>query len=153
MSESQQSQQQAQNGSGTPPPPTTRTVVVTASPPLIPDETENAYCLTRRGVFDTIIALILVGGIIYFVVQYRRGSPMFTGLSGMFGSTGYGNRMGTGTGMGMGSSMRTGTSGFGTGARSGFGTGMGTGFGTSGFGQQMNRMGNQLAGAMKKLFN
>lgn len=118
-------------------PRTTRTVVVTTRPPLIPEEDSNALCLTRRNIFDAIIAIVIVGIIIYFVVQWRRGSRLQTGLTGMFNNAGRGfgqqfNRLGTGT------------SGFGTGT-SGFGSR------TSGFGQQMNRMGNQIAGAIKKL--
>ena len=104
-----------------PPPPTTRTVVVTTSPQLIPDENATAYCLTRRNIFDAVIAILLVAAIIYFVLQWRSGGRMpFTGLT---------------------RTMNTGARGFGnTSAR---GTGVG---------QQMNRMGQQIAGSIKRFF-
>ena len=57
-----------------PPVPTTRTVVVGIRPPLIPDENAYAFCLTRRNIFDTVIALMLVVGIIYLVFYWRRGA-------------------------------------------------------------------------------
>lgn len=96
-----------------PPKPSTRTVVVTTRPALIPDEESVAYCLTRRNVFDAVIALILVVGIIYLVFYWRKARP-FTGLT---------RAMNTGTGFG-----RTGASG----AR-----GLGQGQGLAGIGRQI----------------
>jgi hypothetical protein len=98
-------------------PVTTRTVyVTTANPPLIPDENASAYCLTRRNLFDTFIAILLAIAIIYFVLQWRQVSRMGYGVTGIFDS-----------GMGMGNAMRP------------------------GMGNDMNRMGNQIAGAINKL--
>ena len=61
-------------------PPAPQTVVVTTRPPLIPDENATAYCLTRRNIFDAIIALLLAGGIIYLVMSWRSARP-YTGLT------------------------------------------------------------------------
>lgn len=83
-----------------PPLPTTKTIVVTSQPPLIPNENATAYCLTRRNIFDTIIAILLAIGIIYIVISWRR-AILYTGL----GQT-------IGTGLGFNSAPR----GFGTGS-------------------------------------
>lgn len=87
-----------------PPLPQTKTIIVTAQPPLIPNENATAYCLTRRNVFDAIIALILAAGIIYIVIYWRQSKP-FTALT---------RTMGTTSGLGI-RSVRQPT-GFGTGA-------------------------------------
>lgn len=107
---------------GEPPAPSTRTVIVTDRPALIPDESANALCLTRRNIFDTIIAFLLVAGIIYLVFYWRQTRPI-TGLT---------RAMNTGTAFG-----RTTTA---TGAR-GFGQGT-----------DLSGIGRQIAGALKKLF-
>lgn len=106
-----------------------RTIIVqTTKPPLIPDENSTAYCFTRRNIFDAIIALAIAGAIIYFVMG-RRGSgmslnPFATGSSG-YGATGAFGRMGTGTGM-RAQAMRPGV--------------------------DLSGIGQQIAGAIKKMF-
>lgn len=113
--------------STTPQATTTRTIVVPDNQALIPDENATAYCLTRRNVFDTIIALLIVIGIIYFVIESRKGSRMGYETTGLFD---FGSSTGTGTGMGMGAATAAAT----------------------GMGAEMNRMGTQVAGALKKWF-
>lgn len=111
--------------------PTTKTVVVTTRPPLIPNESANAYCLSRRNMFDAVIAILLVIGIIYFVTQWRQGGRMpFTGLTRAMNS-----------GTAFGTTTTTAAKGFGTGAR---------GFGNTG--KAFGQMGTQIAGAIKRFF-
>jgi len=91
---------------------TTRTIVVTANPALIPNEDTTSFCLTRRNVFDIIIAIILVVGIIYYVIQMRKERNMGFDM-------GYGQQA-------IAPAMA--------------------------LGNDMNRMGAQIAGAIKKMF-
>ena len=67
-----------------PQPPQPKTIIVTERPLLIPNENASVYCLTRRNIFDAVIAIVLASGIIYFVMSLRGAKP-YTGLTRTMG--------------------------------------------------------------------